>query len=199
MKFSILALTAFASVATADYFSVNFMAWGNADAPTGAVTSNYVNPTVIDDATGNTCNQGGLLVIDNLDWVYYQNCTSGVAAHFGLVPGKSELAYVLNGNKEVYPCLAAGTGSSPATFTNYLCSKTFTLPKNITLPKLPAPQQPDAAALAAAATKTVAPTANPTCTSGYSGKKNGGGPTGACCTSSDDCHANCINGSCKLL
>ncbi|KAI8069404.1 hypothetical protein BC940DRAFT_318255 [Gongronella butleri] len=42
-----------------------------------------------------------------------------------------------------------------------------------------------------------APTGTPTscaCTPGYSGLKNGGGPTGACCTSSDDCQDTCNPG-----
>jgi hypothetical protein len=198
MKFSVLALTAFASVATADFFSVNFMPWGTKEAPTGAITANYINPTLIDDATGNNCPQNGLLVVDNVDWVYFPNC-SDTAAHFGLVPGKSELAYVLNAQKEVYPCLEAGSGTSPVAFINYLCSKSFTAPKNITVPKLPAPAKAPSSAIIAAAKATVAPTANPTCTSGYSGKRNGAGPTGACCTASDDCHQSCYNGICKTL
>lgn len=37
-----------------------------------------------------------------------------------------------------------------------------------------------------------------TCSAGYSGKKNGGGPTGACCTSSNDCIDTCTNGMCGI-
>ncbi|KAG2187829.1 hypothetical protein INT44_005519 [Umbelopsis vinacea] len=193
MKFSLLALTALASVATADYYSVNFMPWGTTKAPTGAVTSTYINPTLIDDAAGNSCAQGGLIVLDSkIDWIYYANC-SGVAAHFGLASGKSELEYVLNAKKDVYPCLEVGSGSTPVSFTNYVCSKTFTASKKVTVPKLSAPSS----ATAAPTTATITPSG--ACTSGFSGKRNGGGPTGACCTASNDCKASCHNGICKTL
>jgi hypothetical protein len=198
MKFSLLALTALASVATADYYSVNFMPWGTSKAPTGAVTSTYVNPTLIDDATGNSCAQAGLIVLDTVDWIYYANC-SGVAAHFGLVSGKSELEYVLNAKKQVYPCQEVGSGNSPVSFTNYVCSKTFTASKKITVAeKLSTPSSATAEPSIATITLTSA-TPAPTCTSGFSGKRNGGGPTGACCTASNDCKASCHNGICKTL
>ncbi|KAH8555711.1 hypothetical protein BGW37DRAFT_145639 [Umbelopsis sp. PMI_123] len=198
MKFSLLALTAFASVATADFYSVNFLPWGDSKAPTGAVTSTYVNPSLIDDATGNSCAQNGLIVLDTVDWIYYANC-SDVAAYFGLVSGKSELEYVLNAAKEVYPCLEVGSGSNPVTFTNYVCSKTFSGAKNITVSKkLSTPSSATAEPSIATITLTSATPAS-TCTAGFSGKKNGGGTTGACCTSDDDCKANCISGKCITL
>jgi hypothetical protein len=48
-------------------------------------------------------------------------------------------------------------------------------------------------------TKTIS-TVNPsaTCTAGYSGKANGAGPTGACCTTSNDCVDTCTNGVCGV-
>ncbi|KAI9485256.1 MAG: hypothetical protein EXX96DRAFT_471815 [Benjaminiella poitrasii] len=51
-------------------------------------------------------------------------------------------------------------------------------------------------------TKTVTVSACPTtspssCQTGFSGKKNGMGPEGACCTHSNDCQESCIKGKCN--
>lgn len=46
---------------------------------------------------------------------------------------------------------------------------------------------------------TTIPTGVPTCLTGYCGKKNGGGPTGACCSANDDCQDTCnSNGKCGV-
>ncbi|KAF9354435.1 hypothetical protein BGX34_011022, partial [Mortierella sp. NVP85] len=47
-----------------------------------------------------------------------------------------------------------------------------------------------------ATTTTRAPTPSSTCIPGYSGKRKGDGPHGACCTHSDDCIDSCLKGVC---
>lgn len=59
--------------------------------------------------------------------------------------------------------------------------------------------QPKNPSCGTATSSAPTPTSNPTCTSGYCGKANGGGPTNACCSTSNDCVDTCnSNGQCGI-
>ncbi|KAG2171707.1 hypothetical protein INT43_008087 [Umbelopsis isabellina] len=190
MKFTALAITALVGAVSADFFSANFVPTKYKEVNTAVLSANYINPTALNEA-GLGCGMGNGVLINSIDWLYFNNCTDNVAAHFGLSKDGSSLDYIIKNPKTVYPCVETTTPKN-ATFTNFVCSDAFNLPSSVTVayPKT----TPFNVSPASSAAK-----AGATCTAGFSGKKNGNGPTGACCTHSDDCHETCYQGACKTF
>ena len=80
-------------------------------------------------------------------------------------------------------------------FDSYLCADKFPIQAITTTSRTTSSNIMTKTTSSTTGTKTTSSKTSTTtvvaCKSGYSGKKNGGGPTGACCTSSDDCLDTC--------
>ncbi|CAO3651718.1 unnamed protein product [Cunninghamella blakesleeana] len=108
--------------------------------------------------------------------------------------------------KESYPCFFV---EHKLRFSIYACGKQVPVLSDVsatttTIPVASATSSSSSSSSSSTTTKSsssLKPTSSvvPSCKTGYCGKKSGNGPTGACCSSSDDCLDTCnSNGKCGV-
>jgi hypothetical protein len=125
----------------------------------------------------------------------YGGCYNGTSV--ALITENSTLLYLqqLHGSK-----IGCQLSESDDEFDSYLCADKF-LVASLTTQTTTIASATQSTTIKPTSTKTTSTTsAKPTttCTSGFSGKSNGGGPTGACCKTSNDCEDTCTKGVCGV-